>query len=1562
MRNKTARHTGYADPRLILIAFSVWLVTPTSEAQIGPKHASTPTHQTLMDYAATKAGSLSPPLTFNSTQNTKMQEGARDEDILPRWLWHAYNPVNTSGFIIDGIYYNTAHTESAARWSSMATAFASGNLDGGDGSGAWHYLGRVSHLLQDMSAPLHVFAESHPAVSVYDSTYGWPCKFEAYWEANDSTLKSPILAGIGMPLQSSTLDPMATEKLDSWTASRLQDHFNNSCPNKSNDDVRGYVEVLAWLTYFRTTFWGEVTMGSSTGNGVATTPSTTSTAFSDGTVNSQVNVLHTMFNGNTRWINSFIGDDYYEITDRNGYVFRFMSMTDIDDWAACGRPYPFGWSYGEQDSSIRVGGSDDDSDGVRVTGRFWFDTRELGKDTSGSYNRYCYPNYYPDGTSMTDHLHQYSGKYGYPLTVRYNAGLLGLANRRVTVKTADSTSANGFSWGRKDNFGNGLSFNVASAGSNFFFVAKSQVTLTAPSSNSGGQAFVRWLKDGSTFSGNTARAITINTTSATIPASGVIYTAEYESSSTAPSVRTDPVSDKTTTSASLNATITATGGSSIVDARFEWTSTTFPGTVIYSVPVSGNTFSHNLTGLQPNTTYTYHAYAKNSAGFWNSTVNNVVFTTDSSVQTVATPVISPNGGSFSDSVQITLACSTSGATIRYTTNGSDPTGSSTSYSGAFTLNSSATVKAKAFRSGYTDSGIASAGFTINSSGTPVIEVTGGGEVIPSGSTATSRFNNTDFDDRWIGEETTRYNFRIYNQGQGTLNLTGNPKVRIDGSSSFFVDEEPQASVAEGDYTFFKILFDPQSVGIHTATVRINSNDSDTPEYTYAIRGEGKFRDITAPSITITTPTSDVTWSTSSGTLNLGGQASDNVGVTQVTWSNDRGGAGAASGTTTWSANSVSLLSGVNVITVAARDATNNVGIDTLTVTYTPPTPEITVNPTSLGQIVQQGTNAASQTFTIRNSGSGTLNYTVAVVTGTNWLSVNPSSGSSTAEQDSITVNYTTTNLPVGTHNATISVSAAGANNSPVTVPVNLTVTILPINMPYEAKWAVAMNTFNVGASAIAQDGGVLLVGYFTGTITAGGQSLTANGSEEDAFAVKLDASGQVVWVRQYGGSNEEIIDSCTPHPGGGWVISGRFKGTGVFGSQTLTAEGTSGKSDAFLIRLDENGNVLWARRGGGPLVDYGWQSAVDGSGNCFLIGNFTTSATFSGGSTTLTAAGARFDIFIAKYSSNGDFQWAKSAGGSAYDTVGCAVADFAGNIYVGGTFETQAAFGPYTLTVQGNPVSYDAYLAKWNGNGDVMWAKRFGEPAGGNSGDYMNFVSLAADGSCYFGGSYDGPMDVDGQQLPDHDTIFAAFVGKLDSTGTLQWLRAAPATPTPGTFAIMTDSQHGIATPDGGLMIGGRYRGRLEFGTMAITNNTMEEHLYVAKFDASGNAKWGLSVGNHQSLHYLGRASGDHVRFMARFNQSVNLPGLETITVTPGDTLLVELGPPNLAVPTVSWTAGQGKIILEWPSTAVGFGLESSTSLLPNSWTPVLPAVIVGDKYKVTNTMSGGAKFYRLSK
>jgi hypothetical protein len=95
-------------------------------------------------------------------------------------------------------------------------------------------------------------------------------------------------------------------------------------------------------------------------------------------------------------------------------------------------------------------------------------------------------------------------------------------------------------------------------------------------------------------------------------------------------------------------------------------------------------------------------------------------------------------------------------------------------------------------------------------------------------------------------------------------------------------------------------------------------------------------DLISPVVTITSPTSNPTYTTSSSTLVLGGVASDNVAVNQVTWANGRGGSGVCSGTSTWSCSGILLSNGQNVLTVTARDSANNSGADVLTVMVVSP--------------------------------------------------------------------------------------------------------------------------------------------------------------------------------------------------------------------------------------------------------------------------------------------------------------------------------------------------------------------------------------------------------------------------------------------------------------------------------------------------------------------------------------------------------------------------------------------------------------------------------------------------
>ncbi len=101
------------------------------------------------------------------------------------------------------------------------------------------------------------------------------------------------------------------------------------------------------------------------------------------------------------------------------------------------------------------------------------------------------------------------------------------------------------------------------------------------------------------------------------------------------------------------------------------------------------------------------------------------------------------------------------------------------------------------------------------------------------------------------------------------------------------------------------------------------------------------------------------------------------------------------------------------------------------------TKTIAVNPTNLVASCPKGYNAPSQNFEVWNSGGGNMAYTISVDAA--WLSVTPTSGTSSGEHDLVKVNYSTAALGVGKYSATITITAPAANNSPVHIPVRLNV-------------------------------------------------------------------------------------------------------------------------------------------------------------------------------------------------------------------------------------------------------------------------------------------------------------------------------------------------------------------------------------------------------------------------------------------------------------------------------------------------------------------------------------------
>ena len=165
--------------------------------------------------------------------------------------------------------------------------------------------------------------------------------------------------------------------------------------------------------------------------------------------------------------------------------------------------------------------------------------------------------------------------------------------------------------------------------------------------------------------------------------------------------------------------------------------------------------------------------------------------------------------------------------------------------------------------------------------------------------------------------------------QATLNIAGTASDDIGVAQVTWATDRGASGVASGT-TEWTIANVPLAPGVTVITVTAKDDAGRSSADMLAVTRT----DSTAPTVDITSPSALATFSTTSSTINLGGAAGDNVGVTQVTWSNSKGGSGTTAGTTSWSVAGVALKPGANVITVTARDAQGNVASDSLTVTLT----------------------------------------------------------------------------------------------------------------------------------------------------------------------------------------------------------------------------------------------------------------------------------------------------------------------------------------------------------------------------------------------------------------------------------------------------------------------------------------------------------------------------------------------------------------------------------------------------------------------------------------------------
>ncbi|HPF89651.1 MAG TPA: SBBP repeat-containing protein, partial [Flavobacteriales bacterium] len=381
--------------------------------------------------------------------------------------------------------------------------------------------------------------------------------------------------------------------------------------------------------------------------------------------------------------------------------------------------------------------------------------------------------------------------------------------------------------------------------------------------------------------------------------------------------------------------------------------------------------------------------------------------------------------------------------------------------------------------------------------------------------------------------------------------------------------------------------------------------------------------------------------------------------------------------------------------------------------------------------------------------------------------------------------------------------------------------------------------------ALDASGNVYTTGYFQGTVDfdpgAGTANRTSSGGR-DIWVQKLDASGNFIWARSFGGSSDDTGRSITVDASGNVYTTGYFQGTADFDPGAGTATITSaGNEDIFIQKLDASGNFLWAKSFGGSLADHGLSIAVDAAGNVYTTGYFQGTADFDPGAGTANHSSAGDeDIFVQKLDTSGNFVWARSFGDSNSDRGNSICVDASGNVYTTGGFDGTVDFDPgagtTNLTSEG---SLDVYVQKLNATGNFVWARSFG----GSLNDQGFSITVDDSGNVHTTGSFEGTVDFDpgaGSTTRTSTGSLDVFVQKLSASGTYDWAISFGASSSDQGYSVTVDASGNVYTT-------GSFLGTADFDPGSGTANLTSAgpwDIFIQKLNASGNFVWANSFGD----------------------------------------------------------------------------------------------------------------------
>ncbi|KAA9325818.1 T9SS type A sorting domain-containing protein [Hymenobacter busanensis] len=288
-----------------------------------------------------------------------------------------------------------------------------------------------------------------------------------------------------------------------------------------------------------------------------------------------------------------------------------------------------------------------------------------------------------------------------------------------------------------------------------------------------------------------------------------------------------------------------------------------------------------------------------------------------------------------------------------------------------------------------------------------------------------------------------------------------------------------------------------------------------------------------------------------------------------------------------------------------------------------------------------------------------------------------------------------------------------------------------------------------------------------------------------------------------------------------------------------------GRADLFVARLDAAGNLIWVRQvGGAGASAYGSRIAFDGIGSVYVVGSFTGTLTVNTGAASTVASPIFAAVLVLRCSaSSGTTLWSRGIGNDLDYSEGKSIAMKPGAsiFYIGGRLGGGSTidFGP----VRVSPGRRTGFVAAYNVVGEAQWVT-LGNHDGGVYGSRVNEVAVDDAGNCFATGFFSSALELGGLRLPDSNSPSQTFVARLQAaTGVASWLKASKKPSLAfGTNDVSMGT--GLAVYGKECYLAGTFKGNEIFdGTALFAGTTMTG--YVARLNAgSGSQTWIQPVGN----------------------------------------------------------------------------------------------------------------------